>query len=278
VVYKFEGPINTDFSGCKRIIGLQDYCKDLYNQTIALDFYDCQWFDANLSALLLSIIHKLGHEQKLNFSTDIDFLKQRFEVLFRIGLISDGNAYEDVQETTVPLQSFSVNDKKAYTQYINGPLLQHRGFPTIEEPMRAKIADDLLEIFCNAHHHADTSYPFFVSGQYYPQKKCLTFTLVDLGKGFLPRIAQATNGAIANDLDAIKWALEGNSSKVALDNTPGGLGIRPIYEYCRNNNGILQIATGNGYWSSDFKDTIFDGGRKMETPFCGSVIHLCFNK
>jgi hypothetical protein len=150
VVYKFEGPINTDFSGCKRIIGLQDYCKDLYNQTIALDFYDCQWFDANLSALLLSIIHKLGHEQKLNFSTDIDFLKQRFEVLFRIGLISDGNAYEDVQETTVPLQSFSVNDKKAYTQYINGPLLQHRGFPTIEEPMRAKIADDLLEIFCTS--------------------------------------------------------------------------------------------------------------------------------
>lgn len=103
--------------------------------------------------------------------------------------------------------------------------------------------------------------------------------MVDLGQGFLPKIENATNGKIANSLDAIKWALNGNSSKVALENIPGGLGLSRILKYCEEHNGQLDIISGNGYWSSDYENTIFKGGRELGNhAFVGTTINLSFKQ
>src|ERR1043165_2208202 len=113
-VYRLVGTIYSDFSGYKVIVGLYDFCRDLTDETIALYFYDCEWFDANLSALLQATIHKLVVEQRLAFTADFDFLKSRFNVLFRNRFLNDGNDHPDDHQSTVALASFSVNDKDAF--------------------------------------------------------------------------------------------------------------------------------------------------------------------
>jgi hypothetical protein len=154
----------------------------------------------------------------------------------------------------------------------------HRGMPKdLTNELKEKINEDLLEVFCNTQFHANTEEPFFVGGQFYPKQGLLKFTMVDLGDGFLPRIKKAT-GNIDNDLDAILWALQGNSSKIVLEDCPGGLGIKNILKYCQKSNGILQIISGNGFWSSDLENTIFEQGRELPFSFIGSTINICFKK
>ena len=124
----------------------------------------------------------------------------------------------------------------------------------------------------------DTTDPFFVGGQYYPRQGYLKFTMVDLGDGFLPRIKKVTADKITTNVDAILWALQGNSTKIVLDQCPGGLGIQSMYRYCLEHKGVLQIISNDGFWSSDLENTIFESGRALPTPFLGTTINLLFQK
>lgn len=281
--YKFIDRLYTDYSGYKQITQLYHHCKDLYNTTVPLDFYDCEWIDANLCALLEAVIYKLNLEQNITFSTDFDFLTKKFDVFFRNGFAKDGNVYEDIQKSTLPTQSFETLDSVGYCNYVDKHLMCHRGMPQLTDNLLSRIKDDLLEIFSNTNLHAyynwETKYPFFVAGQYYPKQHQLKFTMVDLGDGFLPRIQLATQNKIDNNLDAIKWAIDGNSSKFALENTTGGTGLSSILEYCKANKGTIDIITGNAYWSTEFEKTIlFKDGRLIENPFFGTTINLTFSK
>jgi hypothetical protein len=281
--YKFEYRLLTDFSGYKQITQLYYHCKDLYNTTVPLDFYDCEWIDANLSALLQAVIYKLHIEQNINFSTDFDFLIKKFDVLFRNGFIRNETEFEDTQKSTLPTQFFETADSEGYYKYVNEHLICHRGMPKLKDELLEKIKDDLLEIFSNTNLHAyyqsQIKYPFFVAGQYYPTQKQLKFTMVDLGDGFLPRIQLATDNKINNNLEAIKWAIAGNSSKLAIEKTSGGTGLSSILEYCRANNGSIDIVSGDAYWSTEFEKTVlFKEGRIIENPFIGTTINLIFSK
>ncbi len=278
-VFKLTGNIDTDYNGYKQLIGFYHFCRDFSNTTIHLDFYNLNWVDANLCALFDAILHKLIKEQNLTFATDMEYVRGRFDILFRNGFLSDGSAAIDIQKSAVPNASFSCDDKDGFCGYINQQLIKHRGMPWMSSEIEEKIQDDLLEVFCNSHHHANTKDPFFVAGQYYPRLKTLKFTMVDLGDGFLPRIKTATNGEIQTDLEAIHWALSGKSTKLFFDKTSGGLGITSMYDYVREHNGVLEIISGNGYWSSTFSNTlIFKDGRQIEKPFVGTMINLFFRQ
>lgn len=280
VVVKLSGDIRTDFSGIKQLLGFYHTCREHTNTTIYIDFYHLRWIDANLSSLFESILHKLSKENGLLFSTDIDFLKTAFDILFRNGFLKSDEEIKDDRESCVRARSFECKDKSGFVKYIEEDLMTHRGMPPSlneDKNLKEKIIEDLIEIFCNANFHANTSEPFFVAGQYYPSKKQLKFTMVDLGDGFLPRINKATKGEIVTSLAAINWALAGNSSKLELDKTSGGLGIKSMYNYCQKNNGELEIVTGDGYWSSTYANIAFKNGRLLGgSPYVGSIINLTF--
>lgn len=280
MVVKLAGEIRTDFSGIKQLLVFYHDCREHTNKTIYIDFYHLKWIDANLSSLFESILHKLSKENNLQFSTDIDFLQKEFDILFRNGFLKSDKEIKDDRESCVRARAFACDDKKGFVKYIEDDLMSHRGMPPSlneDSDLKNKIIDDLIEIFCNANFHANTTEPFFVAGQYYPSKKQLKFTMVDLGDGFLPRINKATKGAITTSLEAINWALLGNNSKLELEKTSGGLGIKSIYSYCQNNNGELEIVTGDGYWSSSYSNTAFKNGRLLAgNIYVGSIINLTF--
>ena len=93
--------------------------------------------------------------------------------------------------------------------------------------------------------HAETEWPIITCGQYFPYQKILKFTLVDFGVGFLKKIFNHTNGTVNKPHEAIKWAIDGNSTK---KNAKGGNGLKKIFFYCYKNNGSIHIITDGCYW------------------------------
>jgi len=266
--------IYTDFSGYNRLINFYHEASIYYDDEVHICIKELSWIDANLSALLDAILHKLHQENRLTFTIDFDLANSKFNVLLRNGFLKSDIPVPDVQKTTLPNMNFSINDKNYYIQYLEDRLLKHRAFPQKYHSQADSIIDQLVEIFCNSHHHSGTQYPFFVSGQYFPKGDYLVFTMVDLGDGFLPRIA-ATEPTVLNSLQAIQWALKkGNSTKLKTDQTPGGLGISSLLEYCSERNGGIQIITSDGYWNSEDSGTIFPNGRKVNKPFVGTTVNL----
>ncbi len=278
-VVRLTGTINTSYTGYCSLIKFYQECKDFKAQEVHIDFYHLEWLDGNLCSLFESILYKLYIENNLIFKTDIDFLMKKFDVFFRNGFLKGSAIIEDVQKSTVAARNFDCTDKEGFNQYVSNDLMSHRGMPKIEEFTKDLIIDDLIEIFSNTKMHANTTDPFFVAGQYYPSLKLLRFTMVDLGEGFLPKISKATNGSVKNDKEAILWAIQGNSSKHQLNETPGGLGLSRIYKFVSSNGGYLDIITGRHYWSSEYNTTIFEGGRDLgDLAFCGTTIHLTFHQ
>lgn len=272
-IIAINGSLYTDFSGIKRLFEFYHKAKDYYNTTIYIDFYHLEWFDANLSAIFGSILSKLSTENNLVFSTDLNFLEDNFNVLFRNGFLNSENVVIDEQKSTISFKSFSPSDKDGFVSYVENDLLIHRGMPTLNFDQKEKILESLIEVFCNIQIHSKSESDFFVCGQYYPIKGVLIFTMVDLGVGFLPAINVKTNGTVNNSYDAILWALiKRNTTKT---NSPGGLGLSDLYRFLKDSNGNLQIITGDTFWSIDLEQTLLKKF-SFPNPFVGSILNLVF--
>ena len=273
-IIKIDGNICTDFTGIKELFNFYHKANEYINTTIFIDFYELSWFDANLSALLGAIIHKLNVENNLTFSTDLVFLESQFDVLFRNGFLNQGAYLDDDRKSTIAYKNFELDDKNGFVSYIQDDLMKHRGFPELSEELYDIIIDSLIELFNNIQIHSKSTFDFFVCGQYYPRQNKLTFTILDLGVGFLPAINKKTNNVIQNNYDAILWSLERkNTTKIGC---PGGKGLYDLHQYLLNSGGDMQIITGDIFWSLSLDKTILKKHR-FEKPFVGSIINLCFS-
>jgi hypothetical protein len=273
-VLSLQGYLHTDYSGVKRLFDFYHSASEYTNTTLYLDFYHLDWIDANLCALLQSMLYKLHHENNVNFSADLNFINDKFSILFRNGFITNGDEVIDDRKSSIVLTSFSSKNKDGFIKYVSEDLLEHRGMPIFTGTTKDDIVSSLIEVFNNIDIHAKTEYPLFVCGQYYPKKEKIIFSIVDLGVGFLPAIESKTNGEINNNFDAILWSLEkGNTTKI---NKPGGLGLNDLYTYFKKEKGDLQIITGDTYWSMELENTLIKKFH-FKTPFTGSIINLHFS-
>jgi len=137
--------------------------------------------------LLLAMIYSLSESNQLTFKTDYETIGKKFDILFRNGFLQQAKITfpEESLESAVKIQAFNPADKEGYAVYIEKRLLRHKGLPEgLDKKLKAKIFEDLLEVFCNTNHHANTGEPFFVGSQYYPKQGCLKYTMVDLSDGF----------------------------------------------------------------------------------------------
>ncbi len=274
IILHLSGNLYTDFIGIKRLFEFYHKASVHYDTTIFINFYKLTWFDANLSALFGSMLTKLSKENNLFFSTDLVFLKKYFDVLFRNGFLASKSSIEDEQQSTVSFRSFLPDDKEGFIAYIEHDLLGHRGMPSFSEKEKDSIIDSLIEVYSNIQIHSKSSEPFYVCGQYYPQKGFLAFSMVDLGVGFLPAIKAKTNGLINNSYHAIKWALKRNNT-TKIDR-PGGIGLTNLTSYFKNSNGNFQIITGDTFWSLKLESKLVKNFN-FQTPYTGSILNLFFN-
>jgi hypothetical protein len=274
VSIKLSGSINTNPSGITKLL---NYYNELYkytNKSVVLDLTELTWIDANLSALLNALTYRLVKENNLKFFIDHKFLATKFSVLIRNGLMPSETETRDNRLTTLELKQFLPIEQREFAKYVNQQLMCHRGLTTkIEERFKNRIKRDLIEISTNILAHAQTNDPFFVCGQYYPTKEKFIFTMVDLGIGFLGPINKI-DPEVLTDFHAIKWALNGNSTKIEAD---GGLGLSSILDYFQNHAGDFHICTGNSYWSKSSEKTFKVGNTRLLNPFRGTFVSLCFD-
>lgn len=277
-IIALNGEIRTTYYGYRKLVSFYKEALKFQDEKISINLYSLTWIDANMGALLAAIMDKLRKERGLKFSTDFGFVETYFDVLLRNGVfIKVGDKKkDDFRESTVELKRFKKSHDKEFMSYISHDLFEHRGLRTIDDKYKEEIIDQMIEVFTNFEQHAKTDYPIYVCGQYYPRKKNLNFSMVDLGIGFLPTIKSYTKGSITNNLDAIRWAIErGNTTKIG---EPGGSGLYNLQKYFREENGHVDIISGDIYWSTK-KDigTKIGTGKTLEDSFVGSAINLCFS-
>lgn len=261
--------IQTSKSGYKQLIQFYKKCQKYHNRTIHIDFSGLSWLDGNMCALFDAILFKLNTENSLRFGIDVKYIKRHFDILFRNGFLRDLNDIDNYTNSAIELNKFSIDDSDRFIDYISEEFLSHQSL-NLAEDVRDNLITCFSEVFSNVELHAETKLPVFACGQYFPQKKRLKFTLLDLGVGYLPNIQEYTKNEITSSKEAINWAItEGHSTK---QGTRGGDGLSQILAICKKNKGVLHIVTGDTYWGSDMG--IIESSKVPE--FTGAMLNITF--
>lgn len=266
-----SGTISTTVYGYTALRKFYKNCQHRYDSRVVLNFNRLKWIDANMVAVLGGILFKLRKENKLKFEVlpgaDINILKTLSNNGF---LKTKRNPFKETG-TAIKFKFFSPGQEDNFVKYIEKDFLDFDGI-VVNNDSREVIIGAMIEIFNNYDLHSGSEYPFFVCGQYYPTKKILKFTCFDLGCGFLPPIQKKKLNIVA-PAEAVLWAVKaGNSTKT---DTPGGCGLSDLKEELYNNNGALEIITGNAYIRFTKKDgKEFVNPLTMDLSKFGTAINL----
>lgn len=270
--------ILTDFAGNMALLDFYNYAKRQSNWNIILNFDGINFMDANLCALLYAFVYHLKKTRNIKVFIDFKTVGRALNVLSRNGFLSHiaGNQFKfipyDNRDTTIPLAYFTVDDADSFCNYIENDFLHQRGLDGIKFHDKGKVKTSYFEIFDNVGLHANTNAPIFVCGQYFPTQKELKLTLVDLGGGFLKKIAEYTKDTdkITTASAAINWAIKGNSTK---KDARGGTGLKKIFFFCAGTGGSFHILSDNCYYNLTNKNV---STQNIPNNFLGTTIHIIF--
>lgn len=265
-----DNKLMSSISGYRRLIRFYHDCSKYNDVTITIDFSELEWFDANLSAVLFSMIFILNKKNGLTFSIDMQLIEDKFDILMRNGFLDERIVIGKSDKSCVKLQAFDITDDVNFLKYVNDDLFANAGLNFMTPEVKNRMITNLLEVFANVN-HARTNHPIFACGQFYPTLKRLKFTVVDLGVGFLLPIKEYTNGEVEEPKHAIKWALkEGATTKI---NVPGGFGLSDIFNFCKDTKSHLNIMTDGLLWGTNQGMIEFYEVDKLD----GTIITLDFN-
>lgn len=262
-----SGRILTNHEGYSKLIDFyHKCCEQELGSDILIDFEKLHWLDGNMAALVVGMLKKMEFERGFIFYVDPDEIGSRFGILVKNGLISGVEIVERENMAALALTGFEINEDQRFVKYIQKQLLSHAS-QNFDEKQKDKLMYALLELYSNVQKHARSKDPYFVCGQYFKNSKLLRFTLVDIGVGYLKPIQKFTNGKVDTSNKAIRWALKkGNTTS---PDSPGGLGLKDILDYCQETGAVFDIITGNSYWSTSHKP-------KKVREFCGTTVNLTF--
>ncbi len=264
--------IYSNFIGFKYFINIFHKVENIDFEDVVFDFSDCEWFDANLCAVLGAIInhvtYNINNIELANLSQDLDsvFTKNEFLKHFGRSWILD-----DKYKTTIKYRRYKPTDQAAFVLYLEDELLSQKDMPQMSDLLGKKIQKSILELFDNAVLHGKSE-SVFSCGQCFPQANPprLDFTVVDLGK----TIKKNVNDYLRKELtgvETIEWAMqEANTTKSGR--TPGGLGLKLIREFLGINKGKIQVVSADGFWEQRENSSIFT--KDFQYKFPGTIVNL----
>ena len=136
--HKFNYQVTNDFSGYEQLLALYSETKNLMLNDIDIDFSTCNWFEANLSAVLGAIITEL---QNTVNSVSISKLPHNIEsILSRNSFLSNfgGEFASDVWGTTIPYKKFRKDDQKIFLKYLLDKLFSMHDLPKMSPCLKKK--------------------------------------------------------------------------------------------------------------------------------------------
>lgn len=272
MIIRIPEQIENTFIGYQDISKMFDKTQNEEFENIIFDFKDCKWFNANLlsvfGALIDNLESKFNNINIINLNYDIKsvFKKNGFYSILK------GIKSIDYWGTTMKYQKFKTMDEILFSKYLDSELFNKKSMPTMSSGLNKKIKENIFEIFNNAIIHSGCEY-IYTCGQYYPQKKRIDLSIVDIGKTIRDNVKGFLNRNISGE-DAIQWATE-ESNTTQVGEIPGGLGLKLLREFLLMNKGKLQIISDNGFWEERDKGMI----EKKEIDICfpGTIVNLEIN-
>jgi len=272
---KIPNNVSSDFEGFAWFAKTFNQVKGISFDTITFDFRFCNWFEANLCAVLGAICHiatqNLNDVEFINLQSSVESIFSKNEFLKHFGSIW---TFIDLNKTTIKYRRYQSTEQGLFKKYLDDELLSKEDMPNMTDLLKKKINESIFEIFENAVTHGSSEY-VFSCGQYYPQKNPprIDFTIVDLGKGIKSNVNQFLSENLTGS-ETIKWAVDENNT-TKRGNTPGGLGLKLIRNFLSINKGEIQIVSAEGFWQQDKKNHIF--ARDLSNGFNGTIVNLEFN-
>lgn len=260
------------YEGYNHIIELYHRIKNSSDNDIEISFLKTTWFEANLAAVLGAIIELLENEGKSISIIEVNNPNTK-DILKRNGFLVDygEESISQRQQTIISYKKFNPNADNEFINYIKNELLSKPDFPKHSILFGKKINENIFELYENARTHGRCQ-KIHTCGQYYPNKKRLDITIVDMGQ----TIKNNVNEYLKTDMSsssAIQWALKyGNTTKTG--NISGGLGLSIIMEFIKLNQGKIQIISSDGFWEYRRGETQTS---LLSNYFPGTIANIEFN-
>lgn len=268
-----QGSITSDKDGYSRLSQLYYDITSSHEKNVILDCISLKWFDANLAAVLGTII-KLAEcngytiqFQNIPFKTSNIFLRN--------GFLNRPNTYmrSNSGDTIINYWEFLSSQEEHFHRYIEDEILDKDCFPVCSDALRKKVVSNIFELYVNASMHGKTNY-IFTCGQHYPNNTParLDFTIVNIGRTFKDNV----NDFMSRDMTAhecIDWATKMNNS--TKPNDSGGLGLSLLIEFIKLNKGKIQIVSDRGFW--EYNNGVNTRNTEISNSFPGVIVNIEFN-
>jgi hypothetical protein len=269
--------IQSTFEGYNYLIELLYYLKSFHGKKLLICFENCNWFEANLTAVLGAIFDEVV---KQNNSINLTgFNDSLYSIFGRNGFLSYFGAGKvtDMNRTTISYTEFTHDKGTGFKDYIREKLLRKDDFPKLSFLAEKKINESIFELFENAHTHGDCE-KIHTCGQYFPRKTPprIDMTIVDMGQTIKANVNNYLSKFGKEPISgskAIEWALvKGNTTK--MGDNPGGLGLDVIFKFIKLNKGKIQIVSADGYW--EFRRGATQSSL-FKNEFPGTIANIEFN-
>lgn len=266
----FPKKITSEVVGYETLIHFYEKMSTIRDSKIEIDFRYNNWFEANLCAIFGAMIEEL--ENKGNEISLIN-IKNPKDILSRNGFLTKFGIHKpfETYNTELDYKTFSHKQGKSFSSYIDNEILKKQGFPKLSKLLSKKINESIFELYENARTHGECK-NIHTCGQYFPSKKMLDITIVDMGQTIKNNVNnyKKTNWSGS---DCIEWATQDkNTTKTGT--ISGGLGLAIIFDFIKLNNGKIQIISSDGYWELR-KGTVFK--QNLNFTFHGTIANLEFN-
>lgn len=122
------------------------------------------------------------------------------------------------------------------------------------EKLTKKITENIYEIINNGLVHGNNKNGISMAGQFYPIKSYFEIAFYDRGIG-IPQLVkrECKKLSFTKDADYIEWAMQKGTSTNKISSA-NGLGLHFLSNFIKENQGHLQIISGNGYFCIDESD------------------------
>jgi len=173
---------------------------------------------------------------------------------------------EGVPATCIPFEHFQTSEIERFYDYLDQHL-EGKGLPPLDSTFSLQLLQCLGEVFVNTETHSDSALGVFVCGQHYPAQQRLDLTIVDAGVT-IPECIAKRFGRHLSAPHALAWVMEeGNTTK----RYPGGVGLKLLRNFAREQHGAVWIASGGAFWSME---SGVESITELKDPFPGTAVNL----
>ncbi|MBU7448673.1 MULTISPECIES: hypothetical protein, partial [Lactiplantibacillus] len=248
-------------------VALLDITED---DQVTINFSHNNWLNAEMTTFIGNIIRTLqfhGFDVKASGMSDniSKFLsKNGFLKNFGIGVKTP-----DTYNTTIPFIELETGQTKTIDTYLNTKVFQmmDRQITTSQNEI---IKSAIFELAHNVLEHSKSRY-FCMCGQFFPNKKLLSFSIADYGESIPYHIYKQSSLMFNSDYDFINWAtMEGTSTKSRI----GGLGLYDIKNTIKT-LGDFKILSGYGL--VEYNYGCEPHMEELRSKFHGTMINLNYN-